>query len=82
MNQLAGRVAVVTGAGSGIGRALARALALEGARIVAADLDEAGMAETTRDLDAIAVRTDVTQRSQVLALADRAFSEVGAVHDI
>jgi NAD(P)-dependent dehydrogenase (short-subunit alcohol dehydrogenase family) len=80
MNQLAGRVAVVTGAGSGIGRALARALALEGARIVAADLDEAGMAETTRDLDAIAVRTDVTQRSQVLALADRAFSEFGAVH--
>jgi NAD(P)-dependent dehydrogenase (short-subunit alcohol dehydrogenase family) len=80
MNQLAGRVAVVTGAGSGIGRALARALALEGARIVAADLDEAGMAETTRDLDAIAVRTDVTQRSRVLALADRAFSEFGAVH--
>jgi NAD(P)-dependent dehydrogenase (short-subunit alcohol dehydrogenase family) len=80
MNQLAGRVAVVTGAGSGIGRALARALALEGARIVAADLDEAGMAETTRDLDAIAVRTDVTQRSQVLALADRAFSEFGSVH--
>ncbi len=80
MNQPAGRVAVVTGAGSGIGRALARALALEGARIVAADLDEAGMAETTRDLDAIAVRTDVTQRSQVLALADRAFSEFGAVH--
>jgi NAD(P)-dependent dehydrogenase (short-subunit alcohol dehydrogenase family) len=80
MNQVAGRVAVVTGAGSGIGRALARALALEGARIVAADLDEAGMAETIRDLDAIAVRTDVTQRSQVLALADRAFSQFGAVH--
>ena len=80
MKQLARRVAVVTGAGSGIGRALARALAHEGARIVAADVDEAGMAETTRGLDAIAVRTDVSQRSQVLALADRAFSEFGAVH--
>jgi NAD(P)-dependent dehydrogenase (short-subunit alcohol dehydrogenase family) len=80
MKRLDGRVAVVTGAGSGIGRALARALAREGARIVAADLDEAGMAETVRDIDALAIRTDVTQRSQVLTLADRAFSELGAVH--
>src|SRR5687767_12305390 len=80
MNQLAGRVAVVTGAGSGFTRSLKRPLARRAARMVAADLDEAGMAETSRELDAIAVRSDVTQRSQVLALADRALSEFGAVH--
>ena len=80
MQRLGGRVAVVTGAGSGIGRALVHALAKEGARIVAADVDERGMAETIRGLDAIAVRTDVSQRDQVVALADRAFTELGAVH--
>ena len=80
MQRLEGRVAVVTGAGSGIGRALVHALAREGSRIVAADLDEGGMAETIRGRDAIAVRTDVSQRSQVFALADRAFSQFGGVH--
>jgi NAD(P)-dependent dehydrogenase (short-subunit alcohol dehydrogenase family) len=80
MRELKGRIAVVTGAGSGIGRALARALAREGARVVAADVDEAGMEETLRGIDGIAVRTDVSQRSQVQALAARAHTEFGAVH--
>jgi NAD(P)-dependent dehydrogenase (short-subunit alcohol dehydrogenase family) len=80
VKELAGRVAVVTGAGSGIGRALARALAREGMRIVAADLDEAGMAETLAGLEGIAVRTDVTDLGQVQALADRAWAAFGGVH--
>ncbi len=80
MKELAGRVAVVTGAGSGIGRALAHALAREGMRIVAADLDEAGMAETLKGLEGIAVRTDVTDLAQVQALADRAWAAFGGVH--
>jgi NAD(P)-dependent dehydrogenase (short-subunit alcohol dehydrogenase family) len=80
VKELAGRVAVVTGAGSGIGRALAHALAREGMRVVAADLDEAGMAETLKGLEGIAVRTDVTDLAQVQALADRAWAAFGGVH--
>ncbi len=80
MKELTGRVAVVTGAGSGIGRALAHALAREGMRIVAADLDEAGMAETLKGLEGIAVRTDVSDLAQVQALADRAWAAFGGVH--
>jgi NAD(P)-dependent dehydrogenase (short-subunit alcohol dehydrogenase family) len=80
VKELAGRVAVVTGAGSGIGRAIARPLAREGMRIVAADLDEAGMAETLAGLEGIAVRTDVTDLGQVQALADRAWAAFGGVH--
>jgi NAD(P)-dependent dehydrogenase (short-subunit alcohol dehydrogenase family) len=80
VKELRGRVAVVTGAASGIGRALVHALAREGARVVAADVDDAGLTETITGLDAIAVPTDVTDRSQVTALADCAFATFGAVH--
>ncbi len=85
MESLSGKVAVVTGGASGIGRALCLAFAREGARVVVADLDDAGMADTVADVAragsaAIAVRTDVSRLEQVQALADRAFAEMGAVH--
>jgi NAD(P)-dependent dehydrogenase (short-subunit alcohol dehydrogenase family) len=85
MESLNGKVAVVTGGASGIGRALSLAFAREGARVVVADLDDAGMADTVADVAragsaAIAVRTDVSRLEQVQALADRAFAEMGAVH--
>ena len=85
MDSLNGRVSVVTGGGSGIGRALAEAFAREGARVVVADLDEAGMADVVgpiraRGGEALAVRTDVTDLASVQALAERAFGAFGRVH--
>ena len=70
MESFKGTVAVVTGGGSGIGRALALSLAREGARVVVADLDEAAMDGVVREarghgVDALAVRTDVTDLPQV-----------------
>jgi NAD(P)-dependent dehydrogenase (short-subunit alcohol dehydrogenase family) len=80
-----GRVAVVTGGGSGIGRALARALAREGARVVVADVEPAVMMETVGLItaaggEALGVAADVTDLAQVSALADRAFARYGTVH--
>src|SRR5437899_1186638 len=49
-------------------------------RSVAADVDEAGLAQTIDGLDGVAVRTDVSERREVLALADRAWAAYGAVH--
>ena len=75
-------VAVVTGAGSGIGREIAIACSKAGARIVLADIDEPGMAETARQLatESIAVRCDVSKPEQLDHLADRAYERFGAVH--
>jgi NAD(P)-dependent dehydrogenase (short-subunit alcohol dehydrogenase family) len=72
-----GRTAVITGAGSGIGRALAEALARRGCPLVLADVDEAGLAETAEPLDVpvLARRLDVSDRwaQQQLAAEVRAW---------
>ncbi len=79
------RVAVVTGAGSGIGRELALACAREGHDVVLADVDEKGMAATADLISAIgretlAMRCDVAQPSEVEALAERTYGRFGAAH--
>lgn len=83
MKALAAKVAVVTGAGSGIGRELAVACAREGMKVVLADVDEAGMAQTARQLggaESLSVRCDVSRWEEVEALAGQAEWRFGAVH--
>ena len=81
---LTGRVAVLTGAGSGIGKATALTLAGAGATIVGGDIDEAAVKATADEITAAggtarAVATDVTSRAQVDALVDGAQAEFGRV---
>jgi len=80
-----GRVAVITGGAGGIGFAMAEAFAARGARIVLADLDEAGMAQRAKALAAkgaevLCVPTDVTIRESVASLADATWKRFGAAH--
>ncbi|HEX5813932.1 MAG TPA: SDR family NAD(P)-dependent oxidoreductase [Methylomirabilota bacterium] len=82
---LRGKTSVVTGGASGIGRALALRFAREGANVVVADLDAAGMEAVAAEarglgVKALALRTDVSELGQVEALAARAFETFGAVH--
>ena len=82
MEELAGRVAVVTGGGGGIGRALARELVAEGMRVVVADVQADLVAEAASELgtDALGVATDVTDPASVEALADATYDAFGACH--
>jgi len=86
MKSLQGKVAVVTGAASGIGRELALACAAEGARLAIADVDERGLAETARLLPAgcesIQARCDVSQARDLESLAERTWERFGAAHVI
>jgi NAD(P)-dependent dehydrogenase (short-subunit alcohol dehydrogenase family) len=85
MRQFRDRVAVVTGAASGIGRALSARFAAEGMRVVLADIEDAALQPAVAELrDAgarvIGVRTDVASAESVQALADATIAEFGAVH--
>jgi NAD(P)-dependent dehydrogenase (short-subunit alcohol dehydrogenase family) len=82
MQELRGRVAVVTGGASGIGKALAKALLAEGMRVVIADVEEGALAAATQELGGslTGVVTDVSDATSVQALADRVFAEHGACH--
>lgn len=85
MEQLTGKVAVVTGGASGIGRAFGVHFAGEGMKVVLADIDEPELEAAVADLraygaEAIGVRTDVAVASEVANLRDVALSQFGSVH--
>jgi len=67
-NRLDGRVAVITGAGSGIGLASARRLAAEGARVVCADVDPASGEKAAAEVGGLFVQADVTDERAVEAM--------------
>ena len=85
MRDFAGKVAVVTGAASGIGRGLAERFAREGMQVVLADVQADALDATVgelqaQDLDVIGVQVDVSRLEQVEALRDRALKRYGKVH--
>jgi NAD(P)-dependent dehydrogenase (short-subunit alcohol dehydrogenase family) len=85
MKDFQGKVAVVTGAASGIGRALAEKSASLGMKVVLADVEESALKQAEEELQAsgahvLAVRTDVSQAEEVEALAKITFETYGAVH--
>ena len=80
MGRLNDKIAIVTGAGQGIGKAIAGKLAAAGATVVVTDLDEASAKETAAALPgAVAIRTDVTDRHGVQAMVDRVTQQFGRI---
>jgi short-subunit dehydrogenase len=85
MKDFTGRVAAITGAGSGIGRALAKELAGRGCHLALSDVDQDGLAETVARCEGKGVKVtsqplDVADREAVIAWADRVVEEHGAVN--
>jgi len=85
MKEFAGKVAVITGAASGIGRAIAEQSVRAGMKVVLADIEEGPLAEAGAELEAmggavLCVKTDVSKRGEVEELARQAFDAFGAVH--
>ncbi len=85
MQELKGKVAVITGAAEGIGKAIAVAAAAEGMRLVLADISDALLNSTVQELRAngtevIGVVTDVAKESDIQTLADQAYAQFGHVH--
>ena len=78
-DRLAGKVAVVTGAGSGIGLATARRFAVEGAKVVCADIDDEAGAKAATEIGGRYVKVDVTSEPQVRALFQAAVDEYGGL---
>lgn len=85
MKDFNGKVAVITGAASGIGRGIAERCVREGMKVVLADVDAANLTKAETELKALGgtvlgVKTDVSKRSEVELLARRALDEFGQVH--
>ena len=81
MRRLEGKRAIVTGAGAGIGRAIALRMSQEGARVVVSDVDEESANEVASELenDSLVQRSDVTKEDEVEALVSRVVEEWGGL---
>jgi NAD(P)-dependent dehydrogenase (short-subunit alcohol dehydrogenase family) len=82
MDDLQGKVAVVTGGASGIGKAMAARFAAAGMSVVIADIEEPALAATADELRVVGVRTDVSDAASVQALADATVERFGTAHVI
>ncbi len=85
MKEFKGKVAVITGAASGIGRGIAERCVQEGMKVVLADIEEGKLSQAEAELKSLggtvlAVRTDVSKRSEVEELARRTIDAFGQVH--
>jgi NAD(P)-dependent dehydrogenase (short-subunit alcohol dehydrogenase family) len=78
--ELNGRVAVVTGGASGIGKGIARQLIAEGVHVVIADIERDALARTAAEIGATGIETDVSDTASVAALAKEALNRFGTVH--
>ena len=79
MERLAGKIALVTGAGRGIGAAIARRFTAEGARVVVTDLDGEAAAAMARETGGIGLRCDVTDAARVAAVFALVGQELGFI---
>lgn len=87
MSQFTGKLAVITGGASGVGRSLAFALGAEGGRVLIADVDESALQTTLAELQGMSVDAhimlcDVSKQDHLDNLAEKAFDELGGAHFI
>ncbi|HVH24881.1 MAG TPA: 3-oxoacyl-ACP reductase family protein [Pseudonocardia sp.] len=79
MGKLENKVAIVTGAGQGIGRGIAVKLAAEGATVVVTDINEATAKETAGEIGGVGLHTDVTSRESVEAMVEQVHRRFGRI---
>jgi 2-hydroxycyclohexanecarboxyl-CoA dehydrogenase len=79
MGKLDDKIAIVTGAGQGIGQGIAEKLAAEGATVVVTDLNEATAKETAETIDGVGIHADVTSRESVEAMVAQVHRQFGRI---
>ena len=84
MKRLQDRVAIITGSGQGMGLAIAKCLAAEGAQIVITDINDQTIANAVEEIksmgvNAIGVKMDVTNKAQIVAMADEVAAKLGRI---
>jgi len=79
MGKLDNKIAIVTGAGQGIGRGIAEKLAAEGATVIVTDLNETTAKETAAAVNGVGIQTDVTSRESVNAMVDQVRRQFGRI---